>query len=252
MADPGFRARLTQVRAATQVDYAAVASLKMPVLQAAFERFRTEHLARHTARAAACRAFLRERGEPMRLHTLFDAIDGYLRRHHGTGAGWHNWPEEYRSSGRRRGAALRARTRRRRGFPWLPAMARGRAVRRRAPAGARAGLERRHLRRLRRGRERLGFGDLVRSDRCTARAPPSARRPIRSGSAARSGAFRRRIRGNCGARRTRRSWRWCAPACATAARCASITSWRCSASGGCRAASSPPTAATCTIHSRTC
>ena len=80
MGDPGFRARLAQVRAATHVDYAAVASLKMPVLRAAFERFRTEHLARHTARAAACRAFQRERGEAMRLHTLFDAIDGHLRR----------------------------------------------------------------------------------------------------------------------------------------------------------------------------
>ena len=99
MADAGFRARLARARAATQVDYAAVASLKMPVLQAAFERFRTEHLARHTARAAACRAFLRERGEPLRLHTLFDALDGHFRRHHGTGAGWHNWPEEYRAPG---------------------------------------------------------------------------------------------------------------------------------------------------------
>ena len=97
MADAGFRARLAKARAATQVDYPAVASLKMAVLQAAFDRFRTEHLARHTARAAACRAFLRERGEAMRLHTLFDAIDSYLRRHHGTGAGWHNWPEEYRT-----------------------------------------------------------------------------------------------------------------------------------------------------------
>ena len=96
MADPGFRARLAKVRATAQVDYPSVASLKMPVLEAAFERFRTEHLARHTARAAACRAFLRERGEPMRLHTLFDAIDGYLRRTHGSGAGWHNWPDEYR------------------------------------------------------------------------------------------------------------------------------------------------------------
>jgi 4-alpha-glucanotransferase len=99
MADAGFRARLAKVRAATHVDYPAVAGLKMAVLQAAFERFRTEHLARHTARASACRAFLRERGEAMRLHTLFDAIDGYLRRHHGTGAGWHNWPEEYRAPG---------------------------------------------------------------------------------------------------------------------------------------------------------
>ena len=84
------------MRATQQVDYAAVASLKMPVLQAAFERFRTEHLARHTTRASACRNFLRERGEPMRLHTLFDAIDGYFRRHQGTASGWHNWPEEYR------------------------------------------------------------------------------------------------------------------------------------------------------------
>ena len=99
MADPGFRARLAQVRAATQVDYPAVASLKTTVLRAAFERFRTEHLARHTARAAACRAFQRERGEVMRLHTLFDAIDGHLRASHGTGAGWHNWPEEYRAPG---------------------------------------------------------------------------------------------------------------------------------------------------------
>jgi 4-alpha-glucanotransferase len=99
MADPGFRARLAQVRAATHVDYPAVASLKMTVLRAAFDRFRTEHLARHTARAAACRAFQRERGEAMRLHTLFDAIDGHLRRHHGTGAGWHNWPEEYQAPG---------------------------------------------------------------------------------------------------------------------------------------------------------
>jgi 4-alpha-glucanotransferase len=96
MADPGFRSRLDKVRAAPHVDYPAVSSLKLPVLRAAFERFRDEHLARHTARAAACRAFLRERGEPMRLHTLFDAIDGYLRRHHGTASGWHHWPPEYR------------------------------------------------------------------------------------------------------------------------------------------------------------
>jgi 4-alpha-glucanotransferase len=96
MADSGFRARLAHARMVPQVDYAAVAQLKLAVLRAAFERFRTEHLGRHTPRAAACRAFLRERGEPMRLHALFDALDGHLRRTRGTGAGWHNWPEEYR------------------------------------------------------------------------------------------------------------------------------------------------------------
>jgi 4-alpha-glucanotransferase len=96
MNDPAFRTRLAQVRATRQVDYAAVATLKMPVLHAAFDRFRAEHLARHTARSAAFRAFLRERGEPLRLHTLFDAIDSWLRRQRATGAGWHHWPEEYR------------------------------------------------------------------------------------------------------------------------------------------------------------
>ena len=44
MDDPAFRTRLAQVRALRQVDYAAVATLKMPVLQAAFDRFRAEHL----------------------------------------------------------------------------------------------------------------------------------------------------------------------------------------------------------------
>src|SRR4029453_1723237 len=39
MSDPGFRARLAKVRSATHVDYPAVASLKMSVLQAAYERF---------------------------------------------------------------------------------------------------------------------------------------------------------------------------------------------------------------------
>jgi 4-alpha-glucanotransferase len=97
MGDASFKTRLSHIRSAAHVDYVAVASLKMPVLQAAFERFRTEHLARHTARAAACQAFLKERGQAMRLHTVFDAIDGFFRRTRGTGAGWHNWPEEYRN-----------------------------------------------------------------------------------------------------------------------------------------------------------
>ncbi|MEJ0084147.1 MAG: 4-alpha-glucanotransferase [Pseudomonadota bacterium] len=99
MSDAGFRGRLAAVRAATHVDYPAVASLKVAVLEAAFERFRTEHLARNSARAAACRNFLRERGEPLRLHTLFDALDTWLRRTLGSGAGWHNWPAEYRDPG---------------------------------------------------------------------------------------------------------------------------------------------------------
>ena len=204
---PGFRARLAKVRAATQVDYAAVASLKMPVLQAAFERFRDEHLARHTARAAACRAFLRERGEPMRLHTLFDAIDGYLRRHHGTGGGLAQLAGGVSPSGQRRGAPLRRDARRRGGLSRLPAMAGGRAAGAVRAAGARAVAQRRPVRRLRRGRERLGLRDLVRpvavlhrrGDRRAARSH-RRRRPGVGHSAA--GSARAQAR-----RPTRRSWR---------------------------------------------
>jgi 4-alpha-glucanotransferase len=103
MSDADFRARQAAARAAAHVDYPAVAKLKFAVLEAAFEQFRAEHLARNSARGAACRGFLRDRGQPLRLHTVFEALDSWLRRERGTGAGWHNWPEEFRDP---RGAAV--------------------------------------------------------------------------------------------------------------------------------------------------
>lgn len=96
MADPAFRARLAAARSATHVDYPAVSSLKLPVLEAAWEEFRATHLAKDTPRALAFRAFLEESGPALRLHTLFDALDVHLRRRRGTAAGWHAWPQEYR------------------------------------------------------------------------------------------------------------------------------------------------------------
>jgi 4-alpha-glucanotransferase len=96
MADPVFRARLAAARSATHVDYAAVSSLKLPVLEAAWQEFRDTHLAKDTPRARAFRAFLEAGGPALGLHTLFDALDVHLRRHRGTAAGWHAWPEEYR------------------------------------------------------------------------------------------------------------------------------------------------------------
>jgi 4-alpha-glucanotransferase len=95
LTDPQFSARLARVRAATQVDYAQVAALKLPVLEAAFQLFREAHLDHHTPRASLFREFLREHGEPLRLHVLFDALDRHFRRATGSGAGWHNWPSEY-------------------------------------------------------------------------------------------------------------------------------------------------------------
>jgi 4-alpha-glucanotransferase len=95
MAAAPFRARLAQAKAANQVDYASVAALKLPVLEAGYQLFRELHLDNNTPRAVEFREFLRERGEPMRLHVLFDAIDGHLRATLRTNCGWHNWPEQY-------------------------------------------------------------------------------------------------------------------------------------------------------------
>ncbi|HUQ12209.1 MAG TPA: 4-alpha-glucanotransferase [Steroidobacteraceae bacterium] len=90
-----FTARLKQVRAATRVDYGGVAALKLPVLEAAWQLFREKHMAEHTPRASQFREFLHERGEPLRLHALFDALDRHFRKTLGTDAGWQNWPREY-------------------------------------------------------------------------------------------------------------------------------------------------------------
>jgi 4-alpha-glucanotransferase len=100
-----FKARLAKLRAATHIDYQAVSNLKLPILRAAFEHFRDRELRPGTPRAAAFRQFVAERGEPLRLHALFDAIDGHLRQRHRTGAGWHNWPEAWRDP---RGEAVRS------------------------------------------------------------------------------------------------------------------------------------------------
>ena len=77
--------------------------------EAAFERFRTEHLAAaHGARRGMPRVPARTRRGDAPAHAVRRASTAICAAHHGTGAGWHNWPEEYRDPGERGGAALRA------------------------------------------------------------------------------------------------------------------------------------------------
>jgi 4-alpha-glucanotransferase len=95
MATRVFKARLAQVRAAPLVDYAGVAALKLPVLEAGWQLFREIHLEEHTPRASQFREFMAERGESLRLHALFDALDRHFRKTLGAGAGWQNWPRDY-------------------------------------------------------------------------------------------------------------------------------------------------------------
>ncbi len=89
-----FKAKLSRARAAIQVDYAGVAALKLPVLEAGYRLFREIHLEHHTPRASQFRDFVAEH-PPLRLHALFDALDRHFRQTRGSHAGWQNWPAEY-------------------------------------------------------------------------------------------------------------------------------------------------------------
>jgi 4-alpha-glucanotransferase len=91
-----FVAELARARAATHIDYAAVARTKLAVLRLLFDHFRREHLQHETERARAFQAFVAERGELLRLHALHDALDEHFRALDAKHWGWPVWPEEFR------------------------------------------------------------------------------------------------------------------------------------------------------------
>jgi 4-alpha-glucanotransferase len=100
VATPEFQQELARLRSTAVVDYPGVAGAKLPVLRALYEHFRREHLSRGSTRAAAFRAYLAERGEPLRMHALHDAIDEHLRgRDRDRYWGWPAWPEGLRDPG---------------------------------------------------------------------------------------------------------------------------------------------------------
>ena len=97
VAAPAFQAELARLRSTENVDYAGVASAKLPLLRLLFGHFRREHLARGSARAADFRACVAERGESLRRHALYDAIDEQQRAEDSDRYwGWPVWPEALR------------------------------------------------------------------------------------------------------------------------------------------------------------
>ncbi len=99
-AEPAFLTGLERLRATDEVDYPGVAAMKLPLLRLVYDHFVREHLARGTARARAFLAYQEERGEPLRLHALHDAIDARLRAQDEQKYwGWPVWPAELRHPG---------------------------------------------------------------------------------------------------------------------------------------------------------
>jgi 4-alpha-glucanotransferase len=87
--------QLIAARAASNVDYLAVAKLKFSVLRMLYAEFVRVHLAQHTERAQAFRAYLQQQGAPLRSHALYDVLDQYFSTQPGRHWGWRSWRDEY-------------------------------------------------------------------------------------------------------------------------------------------------------------
>jgi 4-alpha-glucanotransferase len=85
-------------RAADLVDYAAVAAVKRPVLEALFERFRLRELAAGTALGVAFRGFQREGGAALDEFAVFETLHELWTQRGGLFS-WHSWPQAMRDPG---------------------------------------------------------------------------------------------------------------------------------------------------------
>lgn len=101
VAQPAFLERLAAARDGDQVDYAAVAGLKLPVLAALHAHFAelADYRGAPNPRAQAYRAFCAQWGEDLRRHALFDALHEHFFDGGRGPWGWRDWPEAFRDAG---------------------------------------------------------------------------------------------------------------------------------------------------------
>ncbi|RZI73983.1 MAG: malto-oligosyltrehalose synthase, partial [Variovorax sp.] len=91
---PEFQARLATLRDAELVDYPGVAAAKFEVLALLYRHF----CERGTPAAQQAFAdFCAQRGEPLRRHALFEALQAHFHEADEAVWGWPVWPEAYRT-----------------------------------------------------------------------------------------------------------------------------------------------------------
>jgi 4-alpha-glucanotransferase len=88
-------------RGADLVDYAAVAALKRPVIEALYRRFRTRERGSGSTLGSAFREFRREGGEALAAFATFEALHEHFTEAGGPFS-WHAWPPAMRGPGQRR------------------------------------------------------------------------------------------------------------------------------------------------------
>jgi 4-alpha-glucanotransferase len=87
---------LERIRAAPNVDYLAVAALKLYWLRILHQEFRLHHLSAETERARSFHRFVSAGGDALRLHAMFDALHLHLKDNSLATGGWPGWPAHYR------------------------------------------------------------------------------------------------------------------------------------------------------------
>ncbi len=91
-----FQRTLRRLRDAELVDYAAVADAKARVLSLLYAHFRRAQLATGGPRAQAFHGFCTEKGESLRRHALFEALQEHFFAQDASIWGAPVWPEAYR------------------------------------------------------------------------------------------------------------------------------------------------------------
>jgi 4-alpha-glucanotransferase len=90
---------IAAARGAEFVDYAAVAAVKRPVLEALFQRFRKQHLGgqrnAQDALGASFRLFQQEGGAALAAFAIFEALHEHFSRE-GAEFSWRDWPAQMR------------------------------------------------------------------------------------------------------------------------------------------------------------
>ena len=92
-----FQRRLQALRAAELVDYREVAALKTEILEMLWADFYKRHVEAGSDQSAAFTKYVESRGEGLRGHALFEALQAHFVQADPEVWGWPAWPTEYRA-----------------------------------------------------------------------------------------------------------------------------------------------------------
>lgn len=91
--------QLSALREKENVDYAAVANLKLQALRMLYRHFVKVELANNTPYARRFFAYVEQQGETLLRQSIYDALFTQQIMQLGRTAGWQEWPPEYRRPG---------------------------------------------------------------------------------------------------------------------------------------------------------